>query len=93
MDIEPAAEGLRLAGGNAAALAAQYLFGSARFDSVDIANFQFTGTVAALLSAGLLDAADIAAMQSLTTRPTSIAIRVFGVPVSEADVAHARSLS
>ena len=79
--------------GNAAALAAQYLFVSARFDTVDIANSQFTGTVASLLSAGLLDAGDVAAVQSLATRATSIAIRVFGVPVSAADVAYARSLN
>ena len=79
--------------GNAAALAAQYLFVSARFDTVDIANSQFTGTVASLLSAGLLDASDVAAVQSLATRATSIAIRVFGVPVSAADVAYARSLN
>ena len=79
--------------GNAAALAAQYLFVSARFDTVDIGNPQFTHTVAALLSAGLLDADDIAAVQSLATRTTSIAIRIFGSPVTSADIAHARSLT
>ena len=78
--------------GNAAANAAAYLFSSARFESVDIANPTFTATVAALKTAGLLDDGDVAAVQALATRSTSIAIRTFGVPVSAADVAHARSL-
>lgn len=79
--------------GNTAAISAQYLFSSAKFDSVDISNPTFAATVAALKTAGLLDDGDIAAVQALATYTTSVAIRTFGVPVSAADVAHARSLS
>lgn len=72
--------------GNAAAIAAQYLFGSARFDSVDMSNPQFTATVAALKAASLLDDTDIAAVQALGMHQTSVALKVFGLPVSAADI-------
>jgi len=58
---------------------------------VDIANATFVASVDALVKANLLSAADVAAVQALATRKTSIAIRTFGVPVSPADVAFARS--
>jgi len=79
--------------GTPAAVAAAYLFSSAKFESVDITNPQFTGQVAALKTASLIDDGDIAAIQALATRTTSTAIRVFGVPVGAADVTRARSLT
>lgn len=80
-------------GGTPAAVAAAYLFSSAKFESVDITDPQFTGQVVALKTASLIDDGDIAAIQALATRTTSTAIRVFGVTVAAADVAHARSLT
>lgn len=75
--------------GNQHAIAACYLVLQARLPTVNLDSPAFTGAIAGLVAAGILSAEDVAAVEALATRETTLAREItgWGVPVSIQDLA------
>lgn len=65
---------------------------AARSDDVDATAPAFAAVLDALVAAGLVSGQDRADILALASTTTSRALASFGLPVTAADVAHARSL-
>lgn len=78
------------AAGNAHAIAAAYLILQSRMPTVNLDAPPFVAAVSGLVSDGLLSADDVAAIQALATRQSTVAqeIEGWGLSVSIHDLAH-----